>query len=114
MADISKAMDTLSEMLSTSEGKENLESIMNSFTSGSSGSSNSSATTGSTQSPVSMDSMMKIKNVMDEIQNDNDSRANLLMALKPFLNQSRLGRIDETIGLLRLAKIPNIIKTVRK
>lgn len=111
MADISKAMDTLSEMLSTSEGKENLENIMNSFTSGSSG---SSSTTANTQSPVSMDSMMKIKNVIDEIQNDNDSRANLLMALKPFLNQSRLGRIDETIGLLRLAKIPNIIKTVRK
>lgn len=111
MADISKAMDTLSEMLSTSEGKENLESIMNSFTSGSS---TESSPMGNTGSPVSMDSMMKIKNVMDEIQNDNDSRTNLLMALKPFLNQSRLGRIDETIGLLRLTKLPNIIKTVRK
>ena len=61
-----------------------------------------------------MDYMLKIKSAMDELQNTNDRRSNLLLALKPYLRSSRYGKIDETINLLKLARLPDVIKSMRK
>ena len=94
MADINEAMDMLKGMMSDGDGKEDLENIMSSV-----------AESGALEN---IDSMMKIKNVIDRVQNSNDKRTNLLLALKPFLNSTRLNRMDETINLLKLAKLPNI------
>ena len=102
MADINEAMDMLKGLLSDGEGKENLENIMSSFTDEKSG------------TFANLDSMMKIKNVMDSVQNSTDHRTNLLLALKPFLNSTRLRRMDETINVLKLAKRPNIIKEIKR
>ena len=107
-ADINKAMDTLSEMLSTPEGKQSVADIMDSFSGG--GASENQSLPGG----INMESMMKVKAAMDEFQSNNDRRSNLLLALKPYLNPSRLGKIDETVNLLKLAKLPNVIKTMRK
>lgn len=106
MADIEKAMDTLSSLLSSEEGKQTLSDMVSSF----SGSTSES----SSDDLLNMDSMLKIKNIMDEFQHSNDRRSNLLTALKPYLNNARLGRIDETINLLKLAKLPTLIKSIRK
>ncbi len=100
MADINQAMDMLKGMMSDGDGKENLENIMSSV-----------AESGALEN---IDSMMKIKSVMDRVQNSNDKRTNLLLALKPFLNSTRLNRMDETINLLKLAKLPNIIKEIKR
>ena len=107
MADIEKAMDTLSSMLSSEEGKQTLSDMVSSFTNDTGSSETSSDLFG-------MDTLLKVKDVMDEFQHSNDRRSNLLMALKPYLNNARLGRIDETINLLKLAKLPNLIKGIRK
>lgn len=102
MADLEKAMDTLSSMLSSEEGKQTLSDMVSSLTSNS-----------ESNDLLNMDTMLKVKNIMDEFQNGNDRRSNLLMALKPYLNNTRLGRIDETINLLKLAKLPGLIKGIR-
>lgn len=103
MADLEKAMDTLSSMLSSEEGKQTLSDMVDSFTSDS-----------STNELLNMDTMLKVKNIMDEFQSGNDRRSNLLMALKPYLNNARLGRIDETINLLKITKLPGLIKGIRR
>ena len=102
MADLEKAMDTLSSMLSSEEGKQTLSDMVSSLTSNS-----------ESNDLLNMDTMLKVKIIMDEFQNGNDRRSNLLMALKPYLNNTRLGRIDETINLLKLAKLPGLIKGIR-
>lgn len=112
MADINKAMDTLSEMLSSPEGKQNIADIMDSFTSG--GSDFNDRHESSFPGGMNMDYMLKIKSAMDELQNTNDRRSNLLLALKPYLRSSRYGKIDETINLLKLARLPDVIKSMRK
>ena len=60
---------------------------------------------------VTADSLMQIKNIVDNFANSgNDSRANLLLSLKPYMRSSRQSSIDTAIRLLNLSKLSGIFK----
>lgn len=61
--------------------------------------------------PSTAESLMQIKNIVDNFANSgNDSRANLLMSLKPYMRSSRQSSIDTAIRLLNISKLSGIFK----
>lgn len=108
---IDSAIDKLQSMLSSEEGKKDLENMINSF--------------GGMQSPsaeseipavggLDMGSIAKMKGIMDLLQRRDDPRSQLLLSLKPYLNPARSARLDTAVMLLSLGKIPEMIKNIRK
>lgn len=52
-----------------------------------------------------IESVMQIKNIVDNIAGERDLRTNLLMSLKPYMRDSRRQSIDTVIRMLNLSKL---------
>lgn len=117
--DVENIMNTLSEMLKKSDNSSNdspnnssnsnnidfdsLKSIINNLNN------NQKNTTDDFQN-IDIDTFMKIKNIMSQVNiTKNSSSANLLRALKPYLNDSRKSKLDKYIQFL---SIGNILKSM--
>jgi hypothetical protein len=59
-----------------------------------------------------IDTIMKIKNIYDKINTGDDSRVNLLMALKPYLSDDRKMHIDTAIKLVNVSKISTFLSEI--
>jgi len=61
--------------------------------------------------PKNMEYLMKLRNVIDEMENvGDDNRSRLLMSLKPYMRNNRQQSIDSAIRLLNLTKISGLFK----
>lgn len=107
---LTNAINKLQSMLSSEDGKKELENMINSFGIGDSGGTNTSPLDGGA---FNTESIAKMKNALDTFRNRDDPRSRLLLALKPYLSSSRGARIDTAITLLSLGKIPSIMKIIR-
>ncbi len=83
----------------------NLSSMLNSNSSTSQNSNNSS------QNNLNLDinTIMKMKSIMENMNNKNDPRANLLYSLKPYLRDSKKNKVDQYVNMLNISKIADIM-----
>ena len=65
-------------------------------------------------SNIDMNTIIKMKNVMDKMNNTNDPRSNLLASLKPYLRDSKKEKLDQYANLINFAKIAEILKNDNK
>jgi len=56
-----------------------------------------------------LEMVRKVKAVMDRLNMANDPRVNLLMAIKPFLNNKRQKKLSNCINLLRVSKLVRLM-----
>jgi len=121
--DINKALGQLQDMLSTEDGKRDLENMIGAFTGGDE-QKEENIDINSSQ-PVknnllnqlgglNLDSMLGIRSLLDGLQTGDDSRTTLLTALKPYLSQSRHSHVDNAIKIMHLGKLPNLLKNLKK
>lgn len=108
--DMSDLFNKFSNMVNEGNIPDEMKNILSSLSSnGSSGNSNSndSSSTSSNSSNPSIDfeTLMKIKSIMEKMNNNNDPRANLLLSLKPYLKESRKEKIDQYIKLFGMSKV---------
>ena len=104
---LSNAINQLQNMLSTEEGKKDIENII-----GSLGMSEGSPSV--SEDPVfNPENMIKMKSIMDTFKRRDDPRSQLLLALKPYLSSTRSARLETAIRLLSLGKLPDIMKTFK-
>lgn len=54
---------------------------------------------------LDMNTIMKMKSIMESMNNKNDPRANLLYSLKPYLRDSKKEKLDQYVNLLNVSKI---------
>lgn len=84
--------------------------------------SNSSSTTNNSSSnngnfdfsQIDMNTILKMKSVMEKLNTSNDPRSNLLYSLKPYLREEKKGKLDQYANLLNVAKIADILKDNNK
>ena len=83
----------------------NLSSMLNSNSSTSQNSNNSS------QNNLNLDinTIMEMKSIMENMNNKNDPRANLLYSLKPYLRDSKKEKLDQYVNMLNVSKIAEIM-----
>ena len=64
---------------------------------------------------IDMNTIMKMSSALGKMKNtSNDPRANLLNSLKPYLRDSKKGKLDNYINLLNVSKIAEIMKDNNK
>lgn len=65
-------------------------------------------------SQIDINTILKMKSVMEKLNNSNDPRSNLLYSLKPYLREEKRGKVDQYANLLNVAKIADIFKDNNK
>lgn len=63
---------------------------------------------------IDMNTILKMKSIIDKMNNSNDPRSNLLASLKPYLRDNKKQKLDEYANLLNFAKIAEIFKNDNK
>ena len=61
-------------------------------------------------SNIDMNTILKMKSVIEKMNSSNDPRSNLLYSLKPYLREERKGKVDQYANLLNFAKIAELLK----
>ena len=72
---------------------------------------NSSANNNSNQNNFNLDmnTILKMKSIMESMNNKNDPRANLLYSLKPYLIESKKDKVDQYVNMLNISKIADFM-----
>lgn len=65
-------------------------------------------------SNIDMNTILKMKSVMEKMNTKNDPRTNLLYSLKPYLREERKDKLDQYANLLNVAKIAELLKKDNK
>ena len=57
---------------------------------------------------IDFETILKMKSVIDRLNDKDDPRANLLLSLKPYLKDSRKEKLDQYIQLLNISRVLNV------
>ena len=105
--------EKLSSILNNPEMSDNFKKILNNYSSSETNEdeSNRKQDENKTDFPnFDIETILKIKSLMDSLNNqENDSRSNLLLSLKPYVADSNKEKIDQYIKFLNLAKIIEVM-----
>lgn len=94
---------------------QNFSSMMSQNTSNASNTSNTSNNNNNFDfSQIDMNTILKMKSVMEKFNTSNDPRSNLLYSLKPYLRDEKKGKLDQYANLLNVAKIADLFKDEHK
>ena len=59
-------------------------------------------------SKIDMNTMMKITSMLNNMNNKDDARTNLIYSLKPYLRDSKKEKIDQYANLLNITKMADL------
>ena len=112
MVDSGNIPDEVKQMMNNIQNNSNLSNMLNSngqnsdfySSSGQSGNAQNSPP-GNSNFNLDIDTLMKMKSIMESMNNKNDPRANLLYSLKPYLRDSKKDKLDQYVNLLNVSKI---------
>lgn len=65
-------------------------------------------------SNIDMNTVMKMKSVIEKMNNSSDPRSNLLQSLKPYMRDGKKEKIDQYANLLKMANVAEIMKNDQK
>ena len=85
----------------------NLSNILNS----NSQNQNSQSSKNNNNFNLDMNTIMKMKSIMENMNNKNDPRANLLYSLKPYLRESKKEKLDQYVNMLNVSKIAELMNS---
>lgn len=105
--ELSDVIKKISNMIN-SNNEEGSDNSNNSETTNDYSAYNSSVTSDAQNSSFNIDfeTLLKIKNVMDKMNSKKGSaRSNLLLSLKPYLNDRRKDKMDQYIKLLNMGEM---------
>ena len=80
----------------------------NANSSSDSSNSNDSQSSENNTSGIDIETIMRMKTIMDKMNAKDDPRANLLQCLKPYLKESRKSKVDQYIQLMNMSKIMDV------
>ena len=126
--DMNDILQKFNNILEDKDMSNNLSNIINNFSSSNS-SNNSSESTNTTNintdynndssekksnngiPEFDINTILKIKKIMESLNTSNkdDPRANLLLSLKPYLNETKKDKIDNYVKFLQFAKIIEVM-----
>ena len=66
--------------------------------------------TTSSTSNLDFDTILKMKSILEKVNNKDTPRNNLLYSLKPYLRESRQKKLDQYVNLLSISEITSLFK----
>ncbi len=92
------------------EMMKNFSSMMNN----NNGNSNSNNNSNFDFNKIDMNTILKMKSIMEKLNDSNDPRSNLLYSLKPYLRENKKEKLDQYANMLNIAKIAELLKNDNK
>lgn len=118
------SQNDLSSMLNqiSPEMLANLSQALNSGNNGTNNSTNNNTTNNNSANNTSNNSgfnidvntILKMKNIIESMNQKNDPRANLLYSLKPYLRDTKKDKLDQYVNLLNMTKVAELMKNDKK
>lgn len=109
--DMNKVNEILNSLSSSDKSSSSNNSTQNTSSNSKNNTSSSSNTSNNSNNNIDINTMLKIKEIMDKINSTHDDkRSHLLMALKPFLRESRQVKLDQYMKLLDIAPLLEMFK----
>ena len=65
-------------------------------------------------SNIDMNTILKMKSIMEKMNNSDDARSNLLQSLKPYMRNEKKEKIDQYANLLKMANVAEIMRNDKK
>lgn len=96
-------VNNLFSMLNNSNSSSNT-----SAPSSGSSSSNNNQSNENSASGIDIETIMKMKTIIDKMNVKDDPRSNLLQSLKPYLKESRKSKVDQYIQLMNMSKVMDV------
>ena len=93
---------------------EMIQNLSNLFTSNSNANNNNTNNNNNSEPSIDINTILKMKTIIDSMNQKNDPRANLLYSLKPYLRENKKSKLDQYVNLLKMTKIADIMKTEKK
>lgn len=59
---------------------------------------------------IDIETIMKMKSIIDKMNAKDDPRSNLLNSLRPYLNENRKSKIDQYIQLMNVSRVMEVFK----
>ncbi len=113
--DMSELFGKFSNMVKEGNIPDEMKNILSSLSSNDSGSASSeSASSESSDNSfpsIDFETLLKMKSIMEKMNNNNDPRSNLLLSLKPYLKDSRKEKIDQYIKLFGMSKVLEVFNS---
>lgn len=75
---------------------------------------NSNNNNNQSESSIDINTILKMKSIIESMNQKNDPRANLLYSLKPYLRENRKNKLDQYVNLLKMTKIADVMKNEKK
>ena len=107
-------INNFSNMMNNNSNKSSKNASQGNSTTNNVSSSNNSTSNGFDFSKIDMNTMLKMKSIMEKMSSNDDPRANLLYSLKPYLRNERKDKIDQYANLLNMTKIAELLKNDNK
>lgn len=107
-------INNFSNMMNNNSNKSSENASQGNSSTNNVSSSNNSTSNGFDFSKIDMNTMLKMKSIMEKMSSNNDPRANLLYSLKPYLRNERKDKIDQYANLLNMTKITELLKNDNK
>lgn len=93
---------------------EMIQNLSNLFSSNSNDNNTNSNNNSNSEPSIDINTILKMKTIIDSMNQKNDPRANLLYSLKPYLRENKKNKLDQYVNLLKMTKIADIMKTEKK
>lgn len=110
--DMSHFINQLNQMIENNQIPDNIKNMVGQLKQNSSVESednknnSTSDNAKNTSSEFDMETMMKMKKIIDAMNSkQDDPRANLLLSLKPYLKESRKNKVDQYIQIFKMGKV---------
>lgn len=115
MSNISPEMiESFSKMINNAENTandSNATSSSNNSNTNTNTSNNSNNINNFDFSNIDINTIMKMKNIMQKMNSTNDPRSNLLASLKPYLRDNKKEKLDQYASLMNFAKVAELLKS---
>ena len=59
-------------------------------------------------SGIDLETIMRVKSIMDKMNSKDDPRTKLLISLKPYLKESRKNKVDQYIQFFKMSQVIDI------
>ncbi len=92
-----------------SETSQNVVSETDAFTSHAQSNTNSESSNSSTN--IDFETIMKMKSIMETLNNSNNQDSKLLYSLKPYLRKSRQAKLDQYINILKITQVSKLFNS---
>ena len=120
--DLSDLMENFKKIIDNGSVPENLKEILNNISISNNSSVNMDETSEATSNNtvkssfnnIDINTILKMKTVIDSINNNDDPRSNLLYSLKPYLRKSKKNKLDQYINILNITKIAELINNKKE